>query len=314
MPLGGRAVPGPQGGVSEVVFAAGRGTRLRPLTERLPKALVPILDVPLLDLALARGEGVDWASRFVNVSHHGRAIRDHLEGRDVVILDEGDEPLGTAGTLRRLVPELAPTVVTYNCDLVSDIDLAGLVAAHGAGECPATLAVQPVTAGADLVREGSGLRLVDRRREDVAGLLFLGAACFERTVLEAIEPRVPLGLSEGLFRRLVEAGDVILWEHDGYARDVGTHQRYLTASLEMLARPDLIDPPGDVLGGGRAYVGPGATVGEGASLGHGAIVLAGAHVGGGASLSECIVCPGERVPEGTQLAGGIYFDDELIRI
>ncbi|HWC14302.1 MAG TPA: NDP-sugar synthase [Actinomycetota bacterium] len=300
------------GRLSEVVFAAGRGTRLRPLTERLPKALVPVLDVPLVDLALARGAAVGWAARFVNVSHHGRLLRDHLAGRPgVVVLDEGEEPLGTAGTLRRLLSDLERTVVTYNCDLVSDLDVAALLDAHAAGVQPATLAVRRVDARADLVIDGGGPRLVDRRSESRAGYLFLGAACFDRDVLRAIESRVPLGLTEGLLRGLVDAGAVNLFEHEGYACDSGTYQRLVRASVDMLARPDVVRAPGAISADVPAYAGPGALV-EDASLGPGAIVLAGAEVGAGASLRDCIVWPGEHVPAGAALANGIYFDGSFI--
>lgn len=309
-PLSG-ARPG-LGGVSQVVFAAGRGTRLRPLTERLPKALVPVLDVPLVDLALARGAGIGWAGRFVNVSHHGGRLRAHLAGRaGVVVLDEGQEPLGTAGTLRRLVPDLESTVVTYNCDLLSDLDVGALIDAHAAMDEPATLAVRRVGAGADLVVDDGGPRLVDRRSESRPGYLFLGAACFDRDALRGIEPRVPLGLTEGLLRGLVAARAVSLFEHDGYASDTGTHQRLLRASTDMLRRSDVVPAPGVVSPDIPAYVGPRAVVDE-ASLAPGAIVLAGAEVGAGSSLGDCIVWPGEKVTAGAALANGIYFDGSFI--
>ena len=313
-----------------MVFAAGRGTRLRPLTDRLPKALVPILDVPLIDLALARGAGVTWAKRFVNVSHRGDLLREHLEGRaDITILDEGDEPLGTSGTLRHLLPELGEIVVTYNCDLVSDLEVAELLSAHESGSRAATLAVSRVDCYADLVHADSGLRLVDRRLEDTAGFMFLGAACFSRSSIENIPGTVPLGLTEGLLRPLVEVGEVALWEHAGYARDTGTHERYLRTSIELLRRPDLVRGPGTLVSSrvalgtdvadpstvmsSAAYVGPGAVV-DHSSVRAGAIVLAGARVGAGTTLSECIVWPGEVIRPGVSLRRGIYYDGAFIQL
>src|SRR5687767_16032024 len=90
----------PMDGVAGVVLAAGRGTRLRPLTGLRPKALCPVGNVPLVDLALERVRPAVTAVA-VNL-HHGRdALDAHLAG-DVHRSVEEDEPLGTAGALGQL--------------------------------------------------------------------------------------------------------------------------------------------------------------------------------------------------------------------
>lgn len=297
---------------TQVVFAAGRGTRLRPLTGKIPKAMVPVLDVPLIDLALARNGSVDWAARFVNVSHAAPVLREHLrEHSDVTLLEEGDEPLGTAATLRCLLPQLTETVVTYNCDLVGDLDLPKLLRQHTEVGEPATLAVKAVERGADMTIEGERLRYVDRRAEDRPGFVFLGAACFDRELLTTIPSATPLGLTAGLLARAIEEQCVAVLEHLGYARDAGTLESYLAVSLDALDPAKLVfDAPGTMSPGGW-YLGPGAQADE-ATLGHGAIVLAEARVGSGTTLSECIVWPGSVVPAGLDLKGGIWFADQFL--
>ncbi len=208
---------------------------MQPLTNRVPKALIPILDVPLIDLALAHGSGIEWESRFVNVSHLAEPLHAHLRNHpDVEVLDEGDEPLGTAGTLRYLLPKLAPLVVTYNCDLVSDISLLSLLDAHERGARPCTLAVRAVEDRSDFVLEGERFRFVDRREDSGRGFSFLGAACFDRELLTTIGEGTPLGLAEGLLRTIVDDQEVTMYEHRGYALDVGTIARYLQASFDAL--------------------------------------------------------------------------------
>ncbi len=301
--------------ISQVVFAAGLGTRLRPLTHRVPKAMIPVLDVPLVDLALDRGASLGWDSRVVNVSHLSSQLRDHLRKRpEVTLLDEGEEPLGTAGTLRRLLPELSRTVVTYNCDLLSDLALERLVDAHQRGSKPCTLAVQAVREVADIALEDGQLRFVDRHVESRAGYRFLGAACFDRDLVATIELEVPLGLAEGLLRSAVQRQQVALFEHPGYSRDAGTLGGYLKASIEVLGmNPKLVDPPGTTIANGSlSYIGPGANV-EPRSLGPGAIVLSGAEVGRDTRLEKCIVWPGSRVPDRLDLHNGIWFEGEIHR-
>jgi len=269
--------------------------------------MVPVLDVPMIDLALARGHSVRWGSQHVNVSGTSASLRKHLAGhREVAVLDEGAEPIGQAATLRRLLADLTDTVVTYNCDLVSDLDLETLLQSHTDSGKLCTLAVKEVAHGADLAGTENGLRLVDRRMEDTAGYLFLGAACFDRRLLGAIPAEEPLGLVAGVLRPALEAGQVNLFEHRGLTYDAGTPGRYLQASLAALERAELaVRPPGCVSAEGW-YLGPGAEA-ERTSLGRGAIVLAGSLVEPGAQLQDCIVWPGSVVPAGRNLKQGIWL-------
>ena len=274
--------------------------------------MVPLLDIPLIDLALDRDGSVDWAARFVNVSHGASVLREHLRGRsEVKLLDEGDEPLGTAATLKCLLPQLAEVVVTYNCDLVGDLDLPRLLRRHAEVGKPCTLAVRAVERGADLAVEAGCLRFVDRRGEGRPGFMFLGAACFDRHLLATIPSITPLGLTAGLLERAIEEQQVAVFEHPGYARDAGSLERYLEVSLDALDPAKLaIDSPGITSAEGW-YLGPGAEADE-ASLGPGAIVLAGARVERGTVLSECVVWPGSVVPSGLHLHRGIWFEGKFL--
>ncbi len=294
-----------------VVFAAGKGTRLRPLSDRLPKAMVPVLDVPLVDLALARGSSVDWAGRIVNLSHPAPGLAEHLQAQPgVTLFDEGTEPFGTAATLRCLLPRLSDTVVTYNCDLVSDLEISTLLKFHARSGTPCSLAVRMVERGADLTAEAVP-ELIDRRLKDRPGFLFLGAAVFDRALLETIPPAQPLGLVTGLLREVVDRGQVALFEHAGYGRDAGSLGRYLQVNLDALDPVRLkVGTPGTVSPDGW-YAGPGTRV-DADSLGRGAVVLADARVGAGARLANCVVWPGSEVPPETILDGGIWFEREFL--
>ena len=287
---------------------------MRPLTNTLAKAALPILDVPLatwgLEALVRRRPPV-----VVNASHQADSVVDALgPGRQssFEVFVEAPDPLGTGGTLRALRARVEDRVVTWNSDMVADVDVAGLLRAHAAGGAMATLVVGSATTGADFeIRDGHATRLIDRRKENVGGAQFIGVAVYERAALDLLDERVPLGATEGLLRPLVALGELAVFEHAGYALDVGTLDRYLRVSRDVLqadAAPPPHPPPGEIVDvdGGRAYIGPGANVSRG-SLGPGAILLAGCSVEEGARVTHAIVWPGERVPAGVDLAGCVWF-------
>ncbi len=118
-----------------LIFAAGLGTRLRPLTDTMPKALVPVAGVPMLQRVLCklRDAGID--SFVVNVHHFAEQIEtflsEHDFGVDVAVSREEREPLETGGGIKRAAPLLASPqgrFLVHNVDILSDLDVRWLLA------------------------------------------------------------------------------------------------------------------------------------------------------------------------------------------
>lgn len=290
--------------IGSVLFGAGRGERLRPLTDRVPKPALPLLDVPLAAWGLA-GLARVAPPVVVNASHLAERLLGALEALELSgweALVERPEAYGTAGTLAALRERIGPRLVTWNGDLLTDLDPDALIETHERVGALATLAVLPVESGADLVTAGDRVTtFVDRRRDAGAGgARFMGAAVFERAALERLPSERPAGLGETLLRELATSGDLAVHAFDGYWRDVGTVDAFRDASLDLLYERAPAAPvalPGQIVevDGGRAYIGPGAEVTRDA-LGPGAIVLRGARVSAGASLTDSVVMPGSLVP------------------
>lgn len=113
-----------------LVFAAGLGTRLRPLTDKMPKALVSVAGVPMLGRVLCklRDAGID--SFVVNVHHFADQIENYLAVNDfgvpVAVSREPDGPLETGGGIKRAAPLLASgegRFLVHNVDILSDLDV-----------------------------------------------------------------------------------------------------------------------------------------------------------------------------------------------
>lgn len=146
-----------------MIFAAGLGTRLKPLTDRMPKALVPVGGVPVLERVMRRliEAGVDDVT--VNVHHFAHAIVDFIKshgnfGIKVNISDESDCLLDTGGGIlnaRRWLDGDGPFIV-HNADIVTDIDLRGMYEAHLKSGADATLLTGERETSRYLLADGTG--------------------------------------------------------------------------------------------------------------------------------------------------------------
>jgi N-acetyl-alpha-D-muramate 1-phosphate uridylyltransferase len=229
--------------VAGVVLAAGAGTRLRPLSLLRPKALCPVGNVPLVDLALDRVRTVagDVA---VNV-HHGRdAMLEHLGGR-VHVSVEDREALGTAGALGHLRDWLAGrAAVVVNAD----------------AWCPGSLA--PFLDGWD----GEHVRLLVVGDDVLTPTSAVAAALLPWAAIAPLAP-TPTGLYEMVWREAQAAGELEVVRHDGPFVDCGTPRQYLEANLLSSGGANVVAADAQVDGDlDRCVVWSGARVRAGETL------------------------------------------------
>lgn len=306
--------------IASLVLSAGRGERLRPLTDWIPKPALPVLDVPLVVYALERVAPLGPA--VVNVAHLGDVI-----GRMLVtelgtgapeLLHEGATGIGTARTLYAVRERVGDDLLIWNADALTDVDPDELRAAHSNRGRALTLAVRPVDRGADLVTEAGRVHFVDRRTNgELGGYQYIGVSVANRSAIDMLGRDAPAGLAEALFRPLADGGQIELFVHEGYALDVGTPKRYLRANLDVLN--GVAPAPRRRLQGrvfdldhGRAYVGPRASVADGA-VATGAVVMRAAAVAERALIRNAVVWPEERVPASTRVVDAIFACDQLLR-
>jgi mannose-1-phosphate guanylyltransferase len=327
------------GDVVGMVLCAGLGTRLRPLTERLPKPAVPLGGVPLIryTLALLRGAGVRRA--VVNVHHlpevMERAARS-AAARLGVELAVSREPViaGTGGALReaRALLEGAETILLVNGDVLFDVDLGGALAAHRAGGALATMVLLPMPAGgryaAVEVDAGGSVRQIAGRfgpgGERLVPLHFSGVHLLSPALLEHV-PATPFecDVNRHVYPPLMAGGRIRGLLVDGYWNDLGAPDRYVAAHLDLLAHriplgrfggadpfEGCADRGGGVFAARGVRIDPTAIVVGPALLCEDSVVEGGANVGPGAVIgAACRVAPGAVVRnavlwDGTGLAAG----------
>ncbi len=176
-----------------MILAAGEGTRLRPLTDRVPKALVPVRGRPLIGHVLERVLGAGATHLVVNVCRDAGRIADFVRhvlpaGVTLRVAEEPDGPYETGGGVLAAAPlfRREGPILLHAVDVLSRIPLVDVVAAHraaregGDGRLVATLAVQHRTARRRLLFDARGLVGWEERAPD-------------GSVREAIETRAPAG-------------------------------------------------------------------------------------------------------------------------
>ena len=132
-----------------MILAAGKGERLLPLTDTLPKALVTVGGMTMLEIVMRRLKYFGFEEVIINVHHLAGQILSYLDEHDnfglaVHVSHEQDRPLDTGGALKRAYPLIDDNkpLLVHNVDILSDIDLAGLYDAHVRSQALVTLAVK----------------------------------------------------------------------------------------------------------------------------------------------------------------------------
>jgi NDP-sugar pyrophosphorylase family protein len=239
-----------------MILAAGLGTRLRPLTDNRPKALVKVGGRTMLEIALARLRTFDVREVIINVHHFADMIQEYLETNDNfgmrIEVSREETLLGTGGGLKKAgcffledSHSFETPFILHNVDVISTIDLRRMAEFHTASKALATLAVQDRETSRHLLFDEQ-LQLCGRRsgRDHKNELLRssppLDALAF--TGIHIISPRLfSMMIEEGVFSiitvylRLAALGEKILAfrADEYYWRDLGRPENVLQAARDV---------------------------------------------------------------------------------
>jgi len=339
-----------------VILVGGEGTRLRPLTSTIPKPVVALVDRPMMAYMLQwlHGHGVDDV--IMSCGFKATKVRDVLgDGSDYGIrlrFVEEPDPRGTAGALKFAEEFLEDRFLMLNGDVLTDLDLSAQLAQHERTGATGTLALVPVpdpsSYGLVRLHEGGAVEeFLEKPSPDTVldtNLISAGAYVLERSVLDLIAPDRNVSIEREIWPALVDQGLYGYVDEDAYWIDVGTPERYLQATFDILegnVSTDVvaklgesylsIDPSAQVSGRAvpPAIVGAGCAISEGAHVGslavlgadvavgagsivERAVVLDGARVGEECILRDCIVGPGARIGDRSQVIGGAIVGEGVM--
>jgi mannose-1-phosphate guanylyltransferase len=292
---------------------AGLGTRLRPLTDLLPKPLVPLFHRPLIEWAMdsCRAAGI---GEFAINTHHlperwwmvdgrwemkgegvagGNGLPSKKGSWQGLPLHLFHEPvlLETGGGVKNIEAWAAgESVLVHNGDIFSSLPLDRLIAAHEASGLPVTLALRGDGVAKHIALDGG-------RAIDIRGMLgraegthvFSGIYCFTTELFGLIPPREKISVIPAFLElaRQGRLGAVVL--DDGDWRDLGDPAAYLAAHRELALAP---------------AVHPAARIDRSATVER-AVIGPGADIGAGAVVRDAVVWPGAKVAAGEIVAGRV---------
>ncbi|MCX6364169.1 MAG: NDP-sugar synthase [Actinobacteria bacterium] len=311
----GRRIP-----TQAIILVGGEGTRLRPVTSRVPKPVAPVVERPFVayildDLARHGVERAIFSTGFLAAAIEAEIGDGAGYGLHVDYAVES-EPLGTAGAVANCADKLDDgSFYVFNGDVLSDVDLTALATLHAGKGGMGTIFLTPVEDPrryglVELREDGSVASYLEKPGEwQGTALINAGVYVLEHEVLEMIPRGRLFSIERGVFPRLAQAGSLYGYVDRGYWRDIGTPESYLQAHFDILERT--VDTAvGDMLGeqylyiaasadiDARArvvppcYIGENARVEAGARVGPLAVLGAGAVVAEGATILESVIQAG----------------------
>tara|TARA_B100000686_G_scaffold20030_1_gene18332 strand:+ start:12206 stop:13207 length:1002 start_codon:yes stop_codon:yes gene_type:complete len=313
-----------------IVLVGGFGTRLRPLTEHVPKQMLPICGIPMIELVVGHlaDHGVEKVGlamgyrpdAFLEAYPNGYIAETPYE----VAVES--EPLGTAGAIRFAVEQFQPkeTFLVLNGDVLTDLDVRALVEFHHEVQAEVTIALQPVDDPSSF-----GVVTTDTRGRVEAFIekpekgsvpshnINAGTYVLEPSAVEQIPQGRPVSVERETFPELAASGTLYALPSATYWLDTGTPQQFIQANLDMLNGkrkqvphlPEAVIDPTSLIT--QSVIGSGSEVGVGAIIDK-SVVLDRCQIGANSEVLGSILSEDVRVGQGARLDGCVIGQGQHI--
>jgi mannose-1-phosphate guanylyltransferase len=287
------------------VLGAGLGTRLRPLTEDVPKPLIPIFQKPLITFVLDHLIAAGVKTFVINTHHRPEAFREFFAGGNYrgcpVQLIHEPEILGTGGGIKNAERLLnGELFISYSGDILTDIDLPSLIDEHFRARNDVTLALRETHLGKDVAVDANRVVDITNRYGHEGRYDFAGICVWSRAIFERIEPGkhvsyIPI-LAEWIGRG-GKIGGVVL--NEGKWFNIGSRREYLGVHRAMADGNWL--PPYLPERDWFVKIAPDARIDSTARLSGFYSVGAGCEIEAGAIIEDTILWPGAQIASRSHL-------------
>jgi len=304
-----------------IVMAGGEGTRLRPLTVNRPKPMVPICNRPVMEyvLELLKRHGVDTV--IVTLHYLAEEVVSYFgDGSDFglhIIYSVEDEPLGTAGSVKKVEEYLDDTFLVVSGDALTDFDLSRLLSFHRESSSMATVTLTRVESPLEygVVITDQDHKIVRFLEKPSWGEVFsdqvnTGIYVLEPEILDLMEPDQFYDFSKDLFPKLLNENRPLFgYVAQGYWCDIGDLDHYRKAHQDMFAGRVLHEMPGEERSRG-VWLGSGSEIDPTASIESPVVIGRNCRIRAGASVGQ-FTCIGDNciLEEETSLHRDILWNN-----
>ena len=308
-----------------ILLAGGKGTRLRPLTIHTPKPIVPIFDRPFLQFQLDLIKKVSEIDEVIlSLNYQPRRIEEIFgDGSDTGLSLRymvEPAPLGTAGAIKFAAKNIDDSIVVFNGDVLTDVDLGAIIALHRERKAKATIVLTPVDnpSAYGLVEtdaRGNILRFIEKPEpgQITCDTINAGIYVLEPGTFDRIPNDVPYSIERSYFPSLIERGETfVAYIYKGYWIDIGTPEKYMQVHRDIMDHRYAAAPfsngtstsiastarvePGAVVEG-PCFIDADAVIKAGARVGPYSVVGRHCHIEEHASVERAIVWADSRVSQ-----------------
>jgi len=300
--------------VDAVVLVGGKGTRLRPLTIEVPKPMLPTAGLPFLTHLLSRIAEAGIEHVILGTSYKAETFAAEFGdgaklGLQIDYVTE-EQPLGTGGGIANIAPMLRnDTVMVFNGDVLSGVDLGAMLNTHHDRDADVTLHLVRVSdprafGSVPTDTAGNVLAFLEKTEDPPTDQINAGCYIFKREIIDRIPRGRAVSVEREVFPGLLATGAKVCGYVDsGYWRDMGTPEDFVHGSADLVRGI----APSPALGGrrGESLVHDEATVAPGAVLVGGTVVGRGAEIGPGVRLDGAVIFDDARIEAGSVIERSI---------
>lgn len=271
-----------------IILVGGLGTRLRPLTHTIPKPLLPLANVPMVERMVRKLPDV-FDTAILAVNYGLTEMKEYFEGKNIgkkIIIVPEDKPLGTGGAMRNCFDYVTGTTAVFNGDIVSSIDLNQMLEQHVQTKAKGTLALweveNPSRFGVVELKNGEILQFQEKPEKgtELSNLINAGTYLLEPEILKMIPPNQKISIERDIYPKVAGNG-LYGFPFEGYFIDSGTPESYLEANFKC------IEKDGTAVHKGASIRGP-SLIHENAEL-QDCIIGPNAIIGPEVKMEKCVV-------------------------
>lgn len=303
-------------------LAGGKGLRLQPLTDKLPKPMVPIMNKPLLERTIASLKKNGITEIVISTCYQPDYIKNYFgNGEDFGVKIEyvvEDVPMGTGGAVKKAGAQFNDTFIVFNSDILSDIDIQKMIHFHKGSNALATIAVteveDPSAYGViEYDANGYAVSFIEKPQPDQISSNFINAGIyiFEPKILEEIPEERAVSIERETFPSLLVKGHKIgVYKSCSYWIDIGTLEKYKQVHMDIMDKKcKLVDysfNEEDIIWGKNVRIHPTAKIVGPAYIGDNV------EIGAKAIISKSVIGKNTSIGSGSRITRSILWNDVVI--